>query len=111
MIGLLTVVELSCLGDLLVSDRLGQVARMTPAQTARLGSVEAKIRRGQARPHRRRRRGFLPLLLEDAVRGRNVLPVLQNRPAHRLLQRLRGASAGDNEDLVGIRYDGGLAGS
>ena len=31
MMGLLADVELGCLGDLLVSDWLGQVARMTPA--------------------------------------------------------------------------------
>ena len=68
MIGLLTVVELSCLGDFLVSDRLGQVARMMTAQTARLGSVEAKIRGGQSRPHRRRRGGFLSLFLEIPTR-------------------------------------------
>ena len=112
MMGLLADVELGCLGDLLVSDRLGQVARMTAAQAARFGSLEAEIRRGQPRPHRRRRRrGFLPLLLEDAVRGRNVLPVLQNRPADRVVQWLGGAAAGDDEDLVGVGYDGGLAGS
>ena len=65
MMRLVTDVELSSLADLLVSDWLGQVARMTPAQTARLRAVKAEIRGGGA-TYRRRRRGFLPLLLQDA---------------------------------------------
>ena len=110
MMRLLTDVELSSLGDLLVSDWLGQVARMTPPQTARLRAVKAEIRGGHT-AYRRRRRGFLPLFLQDAGRSGEILTVFQDWPADCLVLRLWGASAGDNENLVGIRYDGGLAGS